>query len=271
MDCESASAEHAPDIISDALESGHPYHAIIVDYDRPEIVRQLAEAITPRCQQDGTKLIFTGAPDQADLRKPFWLTGVSAFLSKPLRRSRLFDCLAEGLNSKHSGDDASKKVLQTAAQKSKNVQYEDERILVVDDHPTNARLAFLQLDKLGYHADCVSNGRQALQAVASRAYSLILMDCQMPEMDGFESTQAIRKLEETTGKRVPIIAMTADSSSDGRDHCLAIGMSDYITKPVAFKKLSAVLEKWLPHKKSKTILSPLAKAESDSMQSPPYH
>jgi CheY-like chemotaxis protein len=121
------------------------------------------------------------------------------------------------------------------------------RVLVVEDSPVNLQLALLQLQTLGYVTDSALNGREALERRAGQRYDIILMDCQMPEMDGFEATWQIRQQEADRVRAgeevrpVQIIAMTADAAEDSREKCLAAGMNDYIRKPVQVPELEAVL------------------------------
>ncbi|MCA9537789.1 MAG: response regulator [Myxococcales bacterium] len=118
------------------------------------------------------------------------------------------------------------------------------RVLLVEDNPVNRRVATLLLRKKGIRADCAVNGAEALRMWGARSYDLILMDCQMPEMDGYEATRQIRRLE--IGGHTPILAMTANAMSGDRERCLAAGMDDYISKPVNADELFRKLDEWMP-------------------------
>jgi signal transduction histidine kinase/ActR/RegA family two-component response regulator len=117
-------------------------------------------------------------------------------------------------------------------------------ILVAEDNSVNQRLIVRILEKLGYTVDSVSNGKEALEAVARKSYSAILMDCQMPVMDGYIATQAIRQTERST--RTPIIALTASAMQGDEEKCRDAGMDDYLAKPVDAKRLAGTLQRWLP-------------------------
>jgi CheY-like chemotaxis protein/HPt (histidine-containing phosphotransfer) domain-containing protein len=118
------------------------------------------------------------------------------------------------------------------------------RILLAEDNEVNQQVAVGLIEKLGYRIDVVPNGREAVAAFGRIAYDLVLMDCQMPEMDGFEATQVIRD-RENGGRRVPIVAMTANAMQGDRERCLAVGMNDHLTKPVNRAKLEQVLQRWI--------------------------
>lgn len=118
-------------------------------------------------------------------------------------------------------------------------------ILLAEDHPLNQKVALLLLDRMGFDAHVVSNGAQAVEAAKKNSYDAILMDCHMPEMDGFEATREIRRFEEQTGDHVPIIAVTALAMAGDRERCLAAGMDDYITKPIDRELLHSKLVYWM--------------------------
>ena len=120
------------------------------------------------------------------------------------------------------------------------------RVLVVEDNLVNQRVATLMLEKLGCRVDVARDGRKAVEIFATSSYDLVLMDCLMPDLDGYEATAAIRELEDPHGRRTPIVAMTANAMSGDREKCLAAGMNDYITKPIHQSELVRILEQWSP-------------------------
>jgi CheY-like chemotaxis protein len=119
------------------------------------------------------------------------------------------------------------------------------KLLLVEDNPVNQRVAQAVLGKLGYQSELAVNGAEAVTAAAARSYDLILMDCQMPVMDGFEATRRIREAQ-AGARRVPILAMTANAMQGDRERCLQVGMDDYLPKPVTLDALRVALQRWLP-------------------------
>jgi CheY-like chemotaxis protein len=172
--------------------------------------------------------------------------GVAITLSKPLRQGKFCEALIASL-SKRTLD--SEKFMCVAEVKSKK----SEKILLAEDNAINQQVALRMLEKLGYSADVCVNGLEVLNAVKKIQYDLILMDCQMPEMDGYRVTTEIRKLEKKTKTHALIIAMTAHVLKGDREKCLEAGMDDYIPKPIDMKLLSARLEFWLNQDKKKQI------------------
>jgi signal transduction histidine kinase/CheY-like chemotaxis protein len=118
-------------------------------------------------------------------------------------------------------------------------------VLLAEDNPVNCAVAVAMLEKIGCRVDVANNGLEAVAALKTRRYDVLLMDCQMPEMDGFAATRQIRRMEQTSGRRLPIIALTAHAMKEDREHCLATGMDDYLTKPYSIEQLRGVLEPYL--------------------------
>jgi len=168
--------------------------------------------------------------------------GVDAELIKPVRPSQLFDVLHTLLaeRSVRTPEPAPPHVEPGPPDPSRK----GSRVLVVEDNAANLKVTVRMVERLGYGADVAANGAEAVSMVAIGRYDGVLMDCQMPEMDGYEATRQIRKAE-PSGQHVPIIAMTAAALSGDRERCLAAGMDDYISKPVKLEIVAAVLERWL--------------------------
>ena len=122
---------------------------------------------------------------------------------------------------------------------------ESQRILIVEDNPVNQRLASLVLQKAGWSYGIANHGGEALELLEKDEYDLVLMDCQMPVMDGFEATRQIREAETVSSKHIPILALTANARTADRDACMAVGMDDFIAKPFKADHLVATVERWL--------------------------
>ena len=164
--------------------------------------------------------------------------GIAGYMMKPLRQSRLHECLRHVLRGSPTDE--------TTPHAPRPVERRNARVLLAEDNPVNQRLTLRQLKKLGFHADAVANGREVLQAMTQVPYDIILMDCQMPEMDGYETSKAIRRnADGNTGPAPYIIALTANAMLGDRDKCLGSGMNDYLPKPLDLADLEGVLERAL--------------------------
>jgi CheY-like chemotaxis protein len=169
--------------------------------------------------------------------------GFAAYLTKPIRRSQLFDCLAMVFDGKPNPDSKEKPQLITRHTISEAKRH-STRILLAEDNIVNQKLALRLLEKFGFHADAVANGLEAVHALEMAPYDLVLMDVQMPNVDGFEATRIIRDPgSKVLNHDIPIIALTAHAMKKDRDRCLKAGMDDYIPKPIQPQKLYEAIEK----------------------------
>jgi CheY-like chemotaxis protein len=172
--------------------------------------------------------------------------GFSAYLTKPIRQSQLLDTITRVIsqndNVKVDEHDASS---QTPTQKGKHLNYADAKVLLVEDNPINQKVATLLLGKLGVKPEIAKNGEEAVNLLKAKNFDLVFMDCQMPVMDGFAATEAIRKMEKHTGKHTTIVAMTAHAMKGDRKKCIQAGMDDYIAKPIKPDELQKIIAKWL--------------------------
>jgi two-component system, sensor histidine kinase and response regulator len=210
----------------------------------------LARAIKADPLIAGTRLAALTSLGQVGSAEELKLADIDTYLVKPVKQSRLFDCLVNAMGKAPVREIVAKSNLSAAPAHSPQVdpQPGKARILLAEDNHTTQRVALGLLRKLGYGADTVPNGLAALEALKSISYDIILMDCQMPEMDGYETTRAIRKREKSSNQccswksPIYIIAMTANAMQGDREKCLAAGMDDYLSKPIRLQELQAVLK-----------------------------
>jgi CheY-like chemotaxis protein len=170
--------------------------------------------------------------------------GFAAYLTKPVKSAQLRDCLALaiGSTSSVSGNHPVPIITRHSVVEARKQKI---RILLAEDNITNQKVALRILEKAGYRADAVFNGQEVLTALERNTYDLILMDVQMPELDGLETTAAIRRKEREKGGHIPIIAMTAHAMKGDREQCLGAGMDDYLSKPIQPRELMEVIEQQL--------------------------
>jgi two-component system sensor histidine kinase/response regulator len=234
-------------MLREAAAAGEPYNLVILDMQMPVMDGiMLARAIKAEPLFANTKLIMLSSMSEQLEQDELRAVGINACLVKPAKQSCLFNCIADALGAKRAPS-ASITVTETS---TAPVDSRKARILLAEDNTINQDVALGQLDRLGYTADVVSNGREALDAVNSKPYDIVLMDCMMPEMDGYQATKKIRELERqnlNSRPRVHIVAMTANAMLGDRDKCIAAGMDDYVSKPVQLADLRRALEKWNSH------------------------
>ena len=242
--------------LRDAAARQTPFDLAILDMQMPGMDGlELAKQIKSDHTISPTRLVLLTSVGQRGDAKAAQDAGLDAYLTKPIRQSLVFECL--GLVLGHTSDvagtiDRSPASIITQHTVAEAMMQSRPLVLVVEDNPVNQKVAANMIEKLGYRVNVAANGREAVESLARIPYSLVFMDCQMPEMDGFEATRIIRdqesNLQQTGGKpaHLPIIAMTANAMTEDREQCLAAGMDDFLGKPVTSKSLSTVLGRWLP-------------------------
>lgn len=232
------------------------YDLVLLDFMMPTMDGiALAHLIKADPLLASTKLLLlTSAGRQGDGQRARE-AGIDGYLTKPTRQAHLWSCLTK-LMGRSAVEETPPTALVTRHTVAEMTMQTRALILVAEDNPVNQKLAVRLLEKLGYRADVAANGLEAVTAVKTIPYRAILMDCQMPEMDGFEATKAIRLREmqqrgegsdppHLTPGHLPIIAMTANAMKGDRELCLEAGMDDYIAKPIKPDALKAVLERWV--------------------------
>jgi signal transduction histidine kinase/DNA-binding response OmpR family regulator len=223
-----------------AASSDDPFALVVIDVARPAMNGiALARTIRSDSAMSEVRLLLLSSRDQetdglGDLRGP----GI-AWLTKPVRQSALRACLA-GIEG--SGETVPE---TSAAQPPIPEGVAGARVLLVEDNPVNLEVAVGILETFGCEVESATNGLEALEQYESGEYGLIFMDCQMPEMDGFEATAEIRKREAQSGTRIPIVALTASAIEGDRERCLAAGMDDYLAKPFTAEQMKTALVTWL--------------------------
>jgi PAS domain S-box-containing protein len=221
---------------------GAPFDLLITDMRMP---RMDGAELGLRVQHDsalkGTAMVMLTSQGLRGEAAKMKSIGFTAYLTKPIRRSQLFDCLVTVVGGRREVAEGEKPQLVT-----RHTIVEDKkrriRILLAEDNSVNRKLALHLLEKFGFQADAVANGREAVQALEMAPYDLVLMDLQMPEMDGIEATRAIRDTRaKVKNREVPIIALTAHAMSGDRERCLREGMNDYVAKPIEPEELLAAI------------------------------
>jgi CheY-like chemotaxis protein/HPt (histidine-containing phosphotransfer) domain-containing protein len=222
------------------------YDVVLLDRQMPEMDGMtLARTIREDRRFAKVPLVMMTCRDRRDDPEAMRDIGIAAYVTKPLKRAALFDALRSVLADDDAGVrmDASLVALKRGPSQASPLAGLQLNILVAEDNEVNQKVALHQLKKLGFTATAVPNGAAVLEAVRQQSYDLILMDCQMPEIDGYQATRELRKLE--GGKRRTwVVAMTANTLEGDRDKCLAAGMDDYVAKPVKTPDLHAALERF---------------------------
>ncbi len=244
LKCDQAeSADQCLARLRDAHAAGEPYHLALLDYHMPDKDGfALAQEISADPQLRGTVLIMLSSVNSLMDREELQKTGIQSYLTKPVRQSDLFDAIASltrNVDTRAPGDEGADDYLSGEGSISAN-------ILLAEDNPVNQKVATAVFSWLGCMPKIVGNGELAVAERMAGTYDMIFMDCQMPEMDGYEATRAIRAWEKANpgAGRMPIVALTANAVEGDREKCLAAGMDDYLAKPFKAEEIRAKILAW---------------------------
>lgn len=245
-----AGGHQALKLLREAVANGQPYDVALLDMQMPEMDGMaLARAIKADARIASTRLIMLTSLGQRFSAGELQSVGLEAYLVKPVKKHRLFETLLRIVGKPSSVTrSAVSKQAEDSAQKQVGSGL---KVLLAEDNLVNQKISRTQIKKFGCEVDVVANGREAVSALSEAKYDLVFMDCQMPEMDGYQATAAIRREEQEKGEAVPwpapmhIIAMTANAMEGDRQRCLDAGMDDYISKPVRPAKIQQSLERFL--------------------------
>ena len=239
-----SSGEDALARLRDGHRAGQPFRLVLLDFLMPGMdgIAVAREIRAEPLLRDAVVIILSSVERRAAPRPSGQEALFDAWLVKPVRQSRLMDALITAWTRRHGGGEG---VPAAGGERPESLRGAPlgARVLVVDDSAVNQRVAALPLEKLGCRVDVAGNGLEAVDMVARLPYDLVLMDCEMPEMDGYQATAEIR-LREKPGGHLPIVAMTAHALAGERERCLSAGMDDYLTKPLRMRELETAVRTW---------------------------
>ncbi len=274
-------------LLQQQADQGTPFDLVILDMEMPEMDGfTLAKHIKSDSRLQNTRLILLTSLGRRGDATEAKQCGFSGYLTKPIRKAQLQACMETVMGLPLSDTHSVPQPLVTAHFLKDLHRQQVIRILVVDDHQVNQQLGALMVERLGFRADVAGNGYEALEAYSRIPYDLILMDCQMPELDGYEATKKIRETESVRREvkekdsldsspiaphrisHVPIIAVTANAMQGDREKCLASGMDDYLSKPIRPEELAKTLDQWLPQSNTRSSPDPTHITASSSPPTP---
>jgi len=239
-------AEDALKALREGIKNGDPFQLAIIDMQMPIMDgEELGVLIKSDPDLRDIELVMMSSMGRREDSKRLLEKGFSAYLTKPVKQSFLHDCLSTLLAETRGREETGAQEV-TTRHRVADMQRECIRVLIAEDNAVNQRVALKILEKAGFMAEAVSNGLEAVAVLEKREFDIVLMDCQMPQMDGYEATQIIRNSDSMAGNRnIPIIAITANALQGDREKCLEAGMSDYIPKPINRLEVVSKIEQWV--------------------------
>jgi CheY-like chemotaxis protein/HPt (histidine-containing phosphotransfer) domain-containing protein len=240
---EAASGPAGLEALESSLDEERPFDAVLLDFQMPGMDGEhVARAIRADRRFDNVRILLLTSIGRRGDAKKFHDLGCAAYLTKPIRQSHLLDALAESLVTTAFSGSLERPRLITRHSLAESAP-RNVTILLAEDNKVNQRVTSRILEKAGHRVDVVSNGQEALSALEAFPYDLVLMDVQMPLMDGFEATRAIRQRERRV-RHTPVVAMTAHAMKGDRERCIAAGMDDYLSKPIRLQEILNVIDRW---------------------------
>jgi PAS domain S-box-containing protein len=250
-ECEATTVGTDVDGLEALRSKERAFDVCIVGSHNQALIDGIASPPGGPCSSGKPHFVLLAAPGRRGDARRARERGYAAYLTLPVRQSQLYDCLATLLCASDDGEGLVEPKEIVTRYTLSELERAKPRVLVVEDNAVNRKVAMRMVEKLGCRVDAVEDGVAALETLDENRYDVILMDCQMPRMDGFAATEAIRRRESNDGNHTPIVAMTANALAGDRDRCLAAGMDDYVSKPVHRDALETALRRALLRKPRK--------------------
>lgn len=252
---EAKSGKQALKLLKAAAKNHEPFEIVVIDLDMPRMDGvELSQKIRQDMSLRTTRILLMPSVNNHKIAKNIKSLGIDSYIYKPIRQTQFYKVLSNVLTGQDEEIQNTSLVEEKQNPKEESTKPEDSsvrqidpqvEILIAEDNRVNQMVIVNQLKSLGYKTDLKTNGQEVLEAIQDKEYSLILMDCQMPVMDGIETATKIREIEHNSDSHIPIIAVSAGTIDGDREKCLLAGMDDHLPKPMKKEELAQMIEKWL--------------------------
>jgi len=255
----------------EARHAGRPFDLVVLDMDMPAMCGlEVAENIRGDPELAGPCLVMLSSVMPSGDPEEWRSAGIEYYLTKPARQTELLNCIATALLDR-TGQAPDGKPGRSGDQSLKRGTLKGYRVLLAEDNPVNQQVAVGMFDLMGAEIELADNGREAIELLDLCEFDLVLMDCQMPVMDGYEATAEIRRREAAGGRHLPIVALTANATAGDREVCLAAGMDDYLAKPFSYADLERTARRWLIRRDALANVAPVSAHTNVIEPSPSAH